>query len=237
MMDFIRKHQKTIFWITLIGFLFATFAYFGAGGYLTHGYDTVATVNGKKVSYINFSRNLSRAIENRRGQKKDTELTENDIHQIKVEVLQGMISEEAFCQVASKYGLTVTDAEVTTSIQQIPVFQKDGHFDHQTYFQMLRHGLKMNYEEFEKARKRALLVDKVRFLCSILAKVTDTEAKMEYFRRNGNLLNYNKEKDKFIETLRGEKRELLFGKWVSQLQQKTKIRDFLSKFEQSAATR
>ncbi len=231
MMDFIRIHKKTILWIIISGFLFATFAYFGAGGILTKGIDTVATVNNKKVSYSEFSKAVSRAIENQREQKKDAELTDADLQQIKMGVLQDMISEEAFYQAALRYGIIVTDAEVSAHLRQIPAFQKNGHFDHQTYFQTLRYGLKMNYDEFEKSRKRALAVDKVRFLIYLLSKVTDKEAEMEYIRRNGNTKNFVKEKDKFVETLRNEKRVMLF-KWITVLQQKTKIQDNLAKFEQ-----
>jgi peptidyl-prolyl cis-trans isomerase D len=232
-MDFFRRHMKTIFWITLVGFIFATFAYFGAGGYLTHAYDTVATVNSEKVSYSEYSKSVSRAIENKREQKKDAELTETDIQQTKIAVLQDMISEEAFYQTALKYGLTITDNEIRAHLQQIPAFQKNGHFDHLTYFQTLRYGLKMTPEEFEKARGRALIVDKVRFLIFLIAKVTDKEAEFEYLRKNGNLKNWVKEKDKFIETIQNEKRMLLFNQWINQLQQKTTIKDFHMKFEQS----
>lgn len=235
MMDFIRVHKKTIFWVTLVGFLFATFAYFGAGGLLTRGYDTVAKVNGEKVSYSEYSKAVTRAIENRRENQKDAELTEKDIQQIKLGILQDMISEEAFYQMALKYGLTVTDAEVAANLQQIPAFQKNGHFDHMTYFQALRYGLKMNYDEFEKSRKRALTVDKVRFLVYLLSKVTDKEAEAEYLRRNGNLKNYAKEKDKFLETLHNEKRVMLFNQWITILQQKTKIEEYMAKFEQQGA--
>ncbi|MFH0948461.1 MAG: SurA N-terminal domain-containing protein [Elusimicrobiota bacterium] len=238
MMDFIREHKKTIFWITLIGFLFATFAYFGAGGILTRGYDTVATVNNKKVSYSEYSKSVSRAIENQREKKKDVpggsaadgELTDADLQQIKIRVLQDMVSEEAFYQAAIRYGITVTDVEVAAHLRQIPAFQKNGQFDHLTYFQTLR-GLKMTYEEFEKSRKRAIAVDRVRFLVNLLSKVTDKEAEMEYSRRNGNLKNYVLEKDKFVETLRNEKLSMLFNQWVAVLQQKTKIKDHLAKFE------
>jgi len=233
MMDFIRRYQKTIFWIVLITMLFAIFAYFGAGGILTKNYDTVATVNNHKVSYGDFLKAYDRAVENERDAKKDVELTDADLKQIKVGVLQDMISEEALNQIAKKYGLTVTDAEVAANIQNIPAFQKDGHFDHQTYFQVLRYGLKMNFVDFEKSRRRALMVDKVRFLISLLSKVTDKEAEMQYLARNGNMKKYAKDKDKFIETLKNEKRAQLFNLWIGQLQQKTKIQEFLSKFEQA----
>lgn len=228
MMEFIREHKKIILWIILIGFVFATFA----GGVFMKGFDTVATVNSKKILYSEYTKAVSRAIDNRREQKKDAELTENDIQQLKTGVLQDLISEEAFYQIALKYGIKVTDSEIRAHLQQIPAFQKDGHFDHLTYYQTLRYGLKMTPEEFERSRGRALAVDRVRFLLYLISKVTDTEAEFEYLRRNGNLKNWTEEKDKFIETLRNEKRVFLFNRWITRLQQKTKIRDYLAKFEQ-----
>lgn len=233
MMEFIREHKKTIFWITLIGFLFATFAYFGAGGSLISGQDTVATVNSEKVSYTEYSNAVSRAIDNARKDKKDTELTDGEMQQLKRNVIQDMISEEAFFQLALKYGIRVTDGEIRAHLQQIPAFQKDGHFDHRTYYQVLAYGLKMTPEEFEKSRRRALAVDKVRFLIYLLSKVSEREAEFEYLRRNKNLKNWTKEKNEFIATLQSEKRMHLFQQWVAQLQQKVKIKDYLAKFEQS----
>ncbi|MBN1383697.1 MAG: SurA N-terminal domain-containing protein [Elusimicrobia bacterium] len=231
MMEFIREHKKTIFWITLIGFLFATFAYFGAGGSLVSGQDTVATVNSKKVSYSEYIKAVSRAIDNARQDKKDTELTDAEIQQIKRNTLQDMISEEAFYQLALKYGIKVTDGELKAHLQQIPAFQKDGHFDHRKYYQILAYGLKMTPSEFEESRKRAIAVDKVRFLIYLLSKVSEKEAELEYLRRNGNLKNWSKEKNEFIMTLQSEKRVQLFQQWITQLQQKVKIKDYLGKFE------
>ncbi|MDD5688558.1 MAG: SurA N-terminal domain-containing protein [Elusimicrobia bacterium] len=231
-MDFFRRNMKTILWIVLIGLVFATFMSFGAGGYLTKGYDTVATVNSKKVSYTEFTKSVNRVIENQQAQKKDAQLTETDIKQIKTNVLQEMISEEAFYQIALKYGIDVTDNEIRAYLQQIPAFQKNGSFDHMTYFNALKYNLKMTPEEFENSRRRGLAVEKVRFLFFLLSKVTDKEAELKYLEKNKNLKNWAKDKDKFIETLRNEKRILLFNQWVNQLQQKIKIQEFLSKFEQ-----
>ena len=236
-MDFFRRHMKTIFWITLAGFLFATFAYFGAGGYLTSSMDTVATVNSGKVSYTEFTKSVNRAIEGEQEKKQDVQLTESDIQQIKMSILQDMISEEAFYQTALKYGLSVSDNEIRMHLEQIPAFQKNGRFDHMTYYQALRYGIKMTPEEFEKSRKRAMMVDKVRFLIYLIAKVSDKEAENEYLRRNGNLKNYAKEKDKFAETLQNEKRVLLFNQWVARLQEKIKITENLAKFEQQRTPR
>lgn len=231
-MDFIRRHMKTIFWVILLSFLFATFAYFGAGGYLTRGTDTIAVVNKERLSYSEYTKAVSRAIENYRSKKKDTEITDNDVQQIKREVLQDLVSEAAFYQSAKKYGFTVSDNEIRAYLQQIPAFQKNGHFDHQTYYQTVVYGLKMTPEEFENSRRKGLVVDKVRHLIFLISKVTDKEAEMEYLRRNGNFKNWDKEKDKFIETLRNEKRVLLFNQWITQLQKTTQIKDYLSKFEQ-----
>ena len=231
MTNFIQKHKKTIFWIIFLGFIFATFAYFGAGGYLTSGADTVAVVNSKKISYMKYLDNVTRAINNRKEQEKGADATEEEMKQLKVGVLQNMISEEAFSQAAHRYGLKVTDNEVVTYLQQIPAFKKNGKFDHRTYFQILQYGIKMTPEEFEESRRTAILTDRVKFLISTLAKVTDAEAREEYFRRNGNMKNWDKEKEKFIGTLTNEKVNYFFGQWVTQLQQQIQIKEYLSKFE------
>lgn len=228
---FIRKHKKTIFWILFVVITFATFAYFGAGGVITKGADTVATVNSKKLSYAEYERLSNRVINNQREQKKEGSLSEEEIKNLKLEVLRNMISEEAFCQEAEKYGLAVSDNEIAAYLQQIPAFQKNGKFDHQTYFQTLRYGIKMSAQEFEESRRRMMLNDRVRFIIALTSKVTEKEAADEYLRRNGNMKNWDKEKDKFIGTMEGEKSGYFQGQWVNKLQQTAKIKEFLSKFE------
>jgi len=233
MTNFIRKYKKTIFWIIFLGFIFATFAYFGAGGYITKGADTVATVNSTKISFFKYETNLARALNSQKEQKKNVEPTDEERKQLKVSVLQNMISEEAFSQAAKKYCLKVTDAEVVTYLQQIPAFQKDGKFEHKTYFQVLQYGIKMTPEEFEESRRTAILGDRVRFIISLLVKVTDAEARDEYLRRNGNMKSWDKEKTTFISTLESEKGNYFFSQWVGQLQQQTQIKEYLSKFEKN----
>ena len=231
MTNFIRKHKKTIFWIIFLGFMFATFAYFGAGGYLTKNADTVATVNSAKISYSKYQNNVARTITTQREQKKDGDITAEEQKQIRIGVLQGMISEEAFTQAAHRYRLKVTDTEVVTYLQQVPAFQKNGKFNHQQYFQILKYGIKMTPEEFEESRRVAMLDDRMKFLVSMLAKVTEGEARGEYLRRNGNMKNWDAEKAKFTETLVNEKGNYIFSQWITQLQRQTQIKEYLSKFE------
>jgi len=230
MNKFINKHKKTIFWIILMGFLFATFAYFGAGGILSQGADTVAKVNSQKISYREYRNNVARVINTQREQNPEG-LNPEEMKNIQVGVLQNMISEEAFIQTAKSYKLKITQNELATYLQQIPAFQQNGKFDHKTYYRALQYGIHMSPVEFEESRRRALLVDRVKFIIFMSAKVTEKEAETEYQRRNGNVKNWNSEKDKFMETLKEEKANILFTAWVMQLQQKTKIKEYLSKFE------
>ncbi len=231
MNNFIHRYKKTIFWIIFLGFIFATFAYFGAGGYLTKGTDTVATVNSEKISYSKYYENTVRALDNQRNQKKGEDMTDDERKQVRLGVFRSMLTEAAFNQSARKYGLKVTDAEVVTYLQQIPAFQKNGRFDHATYFQILKYGIKMTPEDFEESRRSAILEDRMKFLISTLAKVTEPEARSEYLRRNGSMNGWDKEKSKFLDTLMNEKGNYLFGQWVIRLQQQTQIKEYLSKFE------
>lgn len=228
---FIHKHKKTIFWIILSGFLFATFAVFGGGGYFTHRADMVAKVNSKIITYTEYQKNARRAISNQREQAEDKNLSEEDIKNIKLSVLQNLISEEAFIQVAQTYGLKVTDKEVMLYLQQIPAFQKEGHFDHQTYFNTLRYGIKMTAAEFEEDRRRTLLAERVKSFIYFLGKVPETEAVWEYRRRNGSMQNWGTEKEEFLQTLQNEKINYFFNQWITEIQQTTEIKEFLQKFE------
>jgi len=58
---------------------------------------------------------------------------------------------------------------------------------------------------------------------------------MEYSRANkGNMKNFEKEKDKFLENLRQEKVMMVFNEWFKQLNQSVKIKVHLQEIEKGA---
>lgn len=231
MMNWLRKHMRVIFVITIVGFLAGAFV--GFGGYFFGAkttMDAVAEVNGTQIPYKTYSNYFNRTIENMRQQKQ--EITEEIMQQKKQEVLQDMIQEEVFSQEAKKYAITVSDGELAADLQRFPAFQREGRFDREVYFQVLYQILRTTPKEFEESRRRQIAVSKLRYLVAASVMVTEPELRLEYFRANrGNMANYEKDRVKFFETVRQEKTTLVFTEWFKLLNQDMKIKVHLQEIE------
>ncbi len=234
MMDFFRKHMRVIFLITILGFLAG--AFIGFGGYFfgpASAGDAVAEVNGARVPYRKYSMALNRAIDAMRRDKQ--EVTNETTARLKQEVLQGLIQEEVFWQEAKKYGITVTDAEVSGAIQQIPAFQRDGRFDRMIYFQTLSQGLRVAPKDFEESQRRQMAAEKLQRLFSSGIRVSEQEIREAYARQNkGSAANFEKDRAAFEEKFRQQTVMLVFQEWFSRLNQQMKIKVHLNEIEQPA---
>ncbi|OGS34514.1 MAG: hypothetical protein A2293_09560 [Elusimicrobia bacterium RIFOXYB2_FULL_49_7] len=232
-MNFLRKHMKVIFLITIIGFLAGAFV--GFGSYLfgkKTATDAVAEVNGKEISYRRFAVLLNRAVENASKEQQGT-MSEEMIQQKKQEVLQDLIQEEVFWQEALKYGISVPDKELAMDIQNYPAFQKDGRFDQGAYFQVLYQVLRTTPQEFEDSRRKQIAIYKLRHLIASGVRISEAELRLEYARANrGNMKDFEKNKTEFSDKLRQEKVMMVFNEWFKQLNQTVKIEVFLNEIEQ-----
>jgi peptidyl-prolyl cis-trans isomerase D len=232
MMNFLRKHRNTIFLITIIGFLAGAFVGFGSYffGNKTPA-DAVAEVNDTKIQYRDFISLYNRIIENSRKQK-DVEINDEFMARKKQEALQDIIQEEVFYQQAQKYGIIVTNGELAADISHYPAFQRDGKFDQGLYFQMLREVIRETPKKFEESRKRQIAIYKLRLLIASSVAISEPELRLEFARANkGNMAAFEKERDKFLETVRQQKTSMIFNEWFKQLNQSTKIKVHLSEIE------
>lgn len=230
MMNFLRRYNRTILLITGIGFIAGAFVGFGEY-YFTRGWraDTVALVNGKKILYNTYLNYLQRSINNLREQNQ--EITDDLIKQKKQEILSDLIQEEIFYQEAKKYGITVTDEELAADIQRFPAFQKDNHFDHNTYFQVLHYALRMTPEEFEESRRRTIMVAKLRSLIAQSVKVTEKELELAYLQEKGDLKNYFRDYETFRQNYLSQKTVLVFNEWFQQIGRQVKVKTYLEERE------
>ncbi len=231
MMNWLRKNMRTIFIITIVGFLAGIFI--GFGGYFFGGNtikDAVAEVNGKKIPYRKYALLFNRVMDNLRD--KGVEITEDVIQQTKRDVFQDLIQEEVFAQEAKKYGIVVTDSEVAMDIRNFPAFQKDGKFDQRIYFQVLAFKLKMTPEEFEESRRNQIAIAKLRNLVTSSIKISDAELQFEYGRRhNGKLNGFEKEKEKFYQELMQEKVTAFMQDWYRSINSSLKVKVLLKDFQ------
>jgi peptidyl-prolyl cis-trans isomerase D len=231
MMDFLRKHMRTVFIITTLAFLSGAFV--GFGGYLfgkkSVG-DSVVEINGTSIPYKRYSTMLSQVLENMR--KGGTEVTDELMNQKKQEVIQNLVQEEVFWQEAKKYGIVVSDAELASDIQRIPAFQKEGAFDRMSYLTVLYQVLHTNPAEFEESRRKEIASYKLRNMISSSVKITEPELVMEYkIRNNNSLKDFDKKRADLLAELRKEKSMLVFNEWFKLLNRDLKVKVHLQEIE------
>ena len=201
MFDFFRKNKRSIFALTLVAFIGSMFIGFGA--YLWEGalLDTVAVVNERKIPLRRFLQLYHLVVDDMRA--SGTELTDELINQRKNEVLQDLISEEAFYQYAKKYEITVPDREIAFNIANTEGFRRDDQFDPSLYFFFLRR-MNMTANDFEQMQRRHLMGMKVRRFVEKTMLFTEEEL------ADQELLN--------------QKREAIMVEWFRQLQNDTRVR-------------
>jgi len=226
MFKFLRKNRKTILWIIVISFGIGIFSF----GFIsrTVNIDIVATVNGKKISYQTFKSLVSQQLFNWQNQNKDKEITQKDITQIKKEVLRYLIQQQLLLNEAQRLGIQTSKAEVISTIQSLPQFQKDGKFLPQLYFQNLSRFYHLEPPEYEKIVENNLIVNRLRRFILSNIRVTEKEIEEEY------LLNSKKiNKEEIKKKLLQNKRTLYFTEWLKSLYKDTKIKNYLPRIEKT----
>lgn len=220
--DYLAKHKRDIFIVTVVGFIAGIFL--GFGGYLRYStvVDTAAIVNGVKIPIRKYNRLLNQTIENYRNQ--GNEIDDKTISAIKQQVLSELIQEEVFWQEAKKYGIVVTDQEVYYDIMNIPAFHKDGRFDRETYYRTVILRLKMTPKEFEEFRRKRIAMFKLREFIISAVKLTPQEVEA-YFQQKKPTTE--EEKQKLYQQLLQEKQTAVLEQWYKEINNNLKIKIFL----------
>jgi len=226
MMNFLRRNVRTFLWCIAIAFIIGIFLWNFSTRRLI---DNVAQVNGTKISYSSFLEAANRKIRYWYDQNPEKELTDAQIKQIKSEVLSSLVQEELLYQEAKKYGIFVSQNEVITAIRSLPQFQKDGKFEPQLYFYILRNYFRTEPAIYESQVKRIITNQKLVNLILSGVKVTDEEVKAEYERRN-----IKEKEEDFKNTFLQEKKILFYRQWLISLVQGAKIVNNLEKIEKSS---
>lgn len=225
-MNFLRKNVKTFLWCIAVAFIIGIFLWNFSTRRLI---DCAAQVNGTKISYSSFLDVVHRRIRNWYDENPEGELTDAQIREIKSGVLSSLIQEELLHQEAKRYGIYVSKSEVINTIRSLPQFQRDGKFEPDLYFYILRNYFRTEPSTYETQIKRAITNQKLRSLILSSVKVTDQEVKDEYERRK----TKEKEED-FKKNLLEEKKILLYRQWLISLHQKAKIINNLDKIEKGS---
>jgi len=138
MFDFIQKRKRLI--QILLSLIMVTFMTWGIQSYTLGGRgDSVATVDGLKISQRQFGQALQQRQEQLRAMFGDRiDPDEFNTPQFRHALLNEMIDSRLMALAAAKNRLTVTDDTLREAILAIPSFREDGRFSQAAYRAVLR---------------------------------------------------------------------------------------------------
>ncbi|MBI4249704.1 MAG: SurA N-terminal domain-containing protein [Elusimicrobia bacterium] len=240
MISFLGRHRKTIFLVTIFGFLIGTFV--GLGAYLFTDMDAtraVAEVGKTKIPYTRFLSQSNQVLDRMRNQ--GTDVTDDLRRQIKDDVLKEMIVEELLYAEAVKLGIQTTDLELAYDVHNTPAFQTNNNFDQAAYVNALYYLFRMGPKEYEELRRRSLTALKYRRFIYESAKIHPSEldgrlktAMEDHQKKNkGSSKGFEaeKEKEKIAGMLKQERSIHLLNYRLRQMSSQIPIKSFLEERE------
>lgn len=156
MFDFVQEKKRLV--QIVLALIILPFAFWGVDSYRkSGGVAPVATVNGEKISQQEFDNALKQQeqrIREMAGANFDP--TFFDKPEIKLSILDGLVTQHLMVDEARHIGLSLTDEQIAQIIASIGAFQVDGKFDKKRYAAVLSEK-GMNRFEFENRIRQDLL--------------------------------------------------------------------------------
>ena len=174
MISFFIKYRNPILITTVVIFL-ASLGVLGAGVVADqYGLNAVlAKVGNAKVKYKNFANTYDMA--RRQYINEGKELTEEEDKQLKQEIVQSLIMQEALSQAAEDFYIGTSKAEVAYMIKNMPIFAPGGQFSKNAYIYVVRNQFHVNPAEFEDNLKKQISVQKFQRVLALTALPTSFE--------------------------------------------------------------
>src|SRR6185503_5844230 len=147
----------------VLAVLVLPFAFWGIDSYqrVMSRSGEVAEVGGQKITEQEFGEAVRQQQDRLRGMLgRNFDPALFDSPAIRMEVLEGMISQRLLRQHATRSHLTVSNEMLVETTMSIPAFQVDGKFSRERYDAALRNE-RMSSEAFDAALRRDLLVQQL----------------------------------------------------------------------------
>lgn len=225
MMKFCRDNIKFIF-IFVIGCLIVSL-FAGMGSYIFfEKKNQVMSINGEKIKIETFEQAKNNLINQIKEQNPTEEINENIINQ---KILDLLMQNTIFLQEAKKIGEKVGNKEIINFVMKYPVFQKNGQFDINTYYQVIKFN-KQSPDVFEKNLAENIYVEKMKALLFYSIKTSQKEIDLEYenYLMSMNLqddLDFEK-KDAFAKEFINNKKMSVLNDWYIMILNKSDIKKF-----------
>lgn len=174
MISFFIKYRNPILITTVIIFL-ASIGILGAG-VIADEYGATAVlakVGNTKIRYKTFTTIYN--IQRQQYINEGKELTEEQDKQLKQEIVQSLIMQEALSQAAEDLDIGTSKTEVAYTIKNMPMFSPNGEFNKNAYIYVVRNQFHVNPAEFEDNLKRQISVQKFKRILALSALPTSVE--------------------------------------------------------------
>ena len=174
MISFFVKYRNPILITTVVIFL-ASIGILGAGMVADeYGANAVlAKVGNAKVKYKDFVTVYDMARQQYINEGK--ELTEEQDKQLKQEIVQSLIMQEALSQAAEDLDIGTSKTEVAYIIKNNPAFAPNGEFNKNAYIYVVRNQYHVNPAEFESNLMKQISVQKFKRVLAASALPTSFE--------------------------------------------------------------
>lgn len=221
-MAFFKKKMKIILLFIVIVFVGSIFIWYGVS-YFTAPPATnfIAKINNRPISYNEFYDALYRRIDYIRDSSTSTviidEFTEKRF------LLESMIEDELWWQAAKRRKVKVTKEELQQQIQRYPAFQRNGVFNKNLYFDVLRYGIHMTPKQFEESVRRQIRVGKLKWFLTKDVSVTPQEVHDIYQKLYGSMEKFEEEEERFKQGLLRQKQQQVLDSYLAQLRNKATI--------------
>ena len=188
MLNLMRKHASSWMIKFILGAVILAFIPFGYGIYQDRRDTEIASVNGEPIFYENYNRLYNNLIVQMR-QSFGEALNEEMIKSLRLrdQAINQLVDEKLLLAEAGRLDLDISDQELAEAIGRIEAFQTAGVFDSRRYEYVLDRS-RLTKEIFEVEQKKALLIEKIRYVIASNAKVSDQEA-WEWYRWNDASVN------------------------------------------------
>ncbi len=171
MITWMQRHKKYLvvtIWISVIAFVGAGFVGWGAYDFNSDRASAIAKVGDRKITvqeyqlayanYYNFYNNtLGGTLTQEKADKMGLEKL----------VIQSIINETLILAYADEIGLRATDAEVKKTLASDTAFQKNGVFDKETYYRVIKQS-QLKPKDYETGLKKQILLTKVQKILNLL---------------------------------------------------------------------
>jgi peptidyl-prolyl cis-trans isomerase D len=166
MFEFVRTHNRLLFFV-LVLLIFPSFVFFGVQGYSQfndQANDTVARVDGQKITRAEWDGAHRRQIEQARSRMPDLDPKFFDAPEVRRETLDQLVRERVLFAAASRGHLSVSDERLVRELQSIPQLaalrRPDGSFDVAAYKVMIE-SQGRSTEAFESGLRQELALRQV----------------------------------------------------------------------------